>query len=260
MKKLRLEERGRRSRGASPLAACALWGNDYATGVANLGHQRVWALADDAPGWSADRLYALTRPGGKPVSFARERPLSAFDLVLASVCFENDYPALLGILDEAGLLARHGEREGPLLVVGGAAPSLNPLPLAPFFDAVCRGDAEAVLPRLLERIYENPPRTREEAWSLFGGLGLHTDALGLPGEEWWWTSPDGAYAASETIHPAGHFSETALVELGRGCPRRCRFCTVGWAEGGHRPAEPGALRDLIIAETRELRTERVGLV
>ncbi|OGD71897.1 MAG: hypothetical protein A2Y64_01510 [Candidatus Coatesbacteria bacterium RBG_13_66_14] len=240
------------------MTACAVWSHDYPSGVSNLGHQQVWALADDAPGWSADRIYALDRPEGRPVSFAWDRPLGSFDLVLASVCFENDYPALLDTLNAAGLLAGHGERGGPLLVAGGVAPSLNPLPLAPFFDAVCRGDAEAVLPSVLEGIYSNPPRTREEAWSLFSKFGLHVDALEAPGEQKVWTSR--TYAASEMVHPEGHFGETALVELGRGCPRRCRFCAVCWSAGGFRPADPDALREQILGVTRNLDVNRVGLV
>jgi radical SAM superfamily enzyme YgiQ (UPF0313 family) len=239
------------------LTACVVWGNDYASGLANLGHQRVWALADDAPGWSADRLYALDRPGGRPVSFAWDRPLGSFDLVLASVSFENDYPALLDTLHAAGLLAGHGERGGPLLVAGGVAPSLNPLPLAPFFDAVYQGDAETVLPSVLAGIFQNPPRTREEAWSLFEKFGLHVDALGATGKRQVWTSS--FYAASETVHPTGHFGETALVELGRGCPRRCRFCAVGWM-GEFRPADPDALREQILKSTGRLGVNRVGLV
>ncbi|MCX7022948.1 MAG: radical SAM protein, partial [bacterium] len=239
-------ERGRRSRPGTALSACAVWGDDYASGVANLGHQRVWALADDAPGWSADRLYDLDRPEGRPVSFAWNRPLGSFDLVLASVSFENDYPGLLDTLRSAGLLA------------GGVAPSLNPLHLAPFFDAVYSGDAETVLPSVLEGMHKNPPHSREEAWSLFGKFGLHVDALGAPGERQIWTSR--SYAASETVHPAGHFGETALVELGRGCPRSCRFCAVGWMAGGYRPADPDALREQILKSTGDLKVNRVGLV
>jgi len=256
--RLRDDERGRRSRPGSPLTACVVWGNDYASGIANLGHQRVWALADEAPGWSADRLYGLERPEGRPVSFAWGRSLGSFDLVLASVSFENDYPALLDALRSAGLIAGHGERGGPLLIAGGVAPSLNPLPLAPFFDAVYSGDAETALPSVLEGIFQNPPQTRAEAWSFFDRFGLHVDALGATGERKVWTSH--SYAASETVHPAGHFGETALVELGRGCPRRCRFCAVCWTAGGFRPAEPDALREQILRVTGDLDVNRVGLV
>jgi radical SAM superfamily enzyme YgiQ (UPF0313 family) len=163
-------------------------------------------------------------------------------------------------LRAAGLLTTHEERGGPLLIAGGAAPGLNPRPPAPLFDAVYRGDAEAVLPTLLERLYEDPPRRREDAWSLFAELGLHVDALGKGGERRPWTAPGGTYAASETVHPAGHFGGTALVELGRGCPRRCRFCAVRWATGGFRPAGPGALRNQIFETAEKLGVKRVGLV
>ena len=253
-------ERGRKSRPDTPLTACVVWGNDYATGIANLGHQRVWAICDDAAGWSSDRLYALGRRSGGPVSRTWGRPLGSFDLVLASISFETDYPIILETLDGAGLLMEHGERKGPLLIAGGIAPSLNPRPLSPWFDAVYRGDAETSLSLMLDRIYEKPPRNREAAWRLFKEFGLHVGALGKAGRNHRWSCTDGIYAASEAVHPQGHFKDTALVELGRGCPRGCRFCAIRWAAGEHRPAEPEALRAQILERTGYLDTGRVGLV
>lgn len=253
-------ESGRSPGPTGPLTACVIWANDYATGMANLGHQRVWELVEGCGPWSADRLYTADRPAGAPVSFAWSRPLGAFDLLILSLSFEADYPAALELLDAAGLLHDGPGRRGPLVIAGGIAPTLNPLPLSPFVDAVYRGDAEAALPGLLTELGANPA-DRDAARSIFSAAGLHLEgedpaALTIHHRR----SPDGVYAASRTISPHGHFGRTLLVELGRGCPRRCRFCAARWAAGVWRPADPAALLGLIDERAAELDTRELGLV
>jgi len=258
---LRTAERGYIGGPTQPLSACVIWPNDYATGAANLGHQRVWELIDTAPGWCADRLYAGEPPTGRPVSFAWERPPGDFDLLLASTAFEADYPALLELLAAAGLLSDHAERRGPLVIAGGIAPTLNPRSPAPFVDAVYRGDAEVALPGLLAELAQSGPLDRRGLWELLAERGLYVDALGEPAAPvHHWTSPTGTYAASRIVSRRAHFGATLLVELGRGCPRGCTFCAARWAAGSWRPAEPAALREQIAALTRELAVQRVGLV
>lgn len=70
--------------------------------------------------------------------------MASFDLVLASLCFENDAPNLIKMLAHAGLGTRRASRRGP----GwwrGVYPMLNPEPLAEVMDAFVLGEAEVVL-------------------------------------------------------------------------------------------------------------------
>jgi radical SAM superfamily enzyme YgiQ (UPF0313 family) len=255
-------ERGRIPNKEAARRACVVWGSNYSIGVANLGHQRVWALADAAAGWSADRYYVGTPSKGVGRSWQSGTPLSEFDLLLFSFAFEGDYQPTLEFLRGEGLLAEHEERKGPLLIAGGIAPSLNPLPLAPFFDGIYLGDAEVMLPTLIEELAElDPADSRQRQWELLQRRGLHVDALGGDKSLYYrWTSTEGTYAASEVVSPAGHFGETALVELGRGCPRGCLFCASRWAAKRYRPAEPLALREQILERATTLDVQRLGLV
>jgi len=255
-------ERGRIPSVEAARRACVVWGNEYSLGVANLGHQRVWALADDTPGWSADRYYVGTPAKGVARSWQNGTPLREFDLLLFSFAFEGDYQPTLEFLRDAGLLSEHEERSGPLLIAGGIAPSLNPLPLEPFFDGIYLGDAEVALPTLIEELTElDPSKPRRERWELLRRQGLHVAALGRTEATYHrWSSPEGTYAASEVVSSAGHFGETALVELGRGCPRGCLFCAARWAAERYRPAKPLALREQILERATALDVRRIGLV
>ncbi len=48
----------------------------------------------------------------------------------------------------------------PLLVMGGAVASINPLPLSPAVDVFVLGSAEILWPALLEAMTEQPDRER----------------------------------------------------------------------------------------------------
>lgn len=253
------DERGDSPAPSGSPTACVVWPNDYTLGMANLGHQRVWELANSG-GWRADRLYAGDFKAGEPLSLAWRRPLRDFDLLLVSVAFEADYVALLELLDAAGLLHDGDGREGPLIIAGGIAPTLNPLPLSPFVDAVYRGDAESALPRLLEVLADPAVRSRPAVLEPLVEAGLHVAGVAREATIHRWRSPEGVYAASRAISSLGHFGATLLVELGRGCPRGCRFCAARWAAGVWRPADADALLALIDERATALGTRSLGLV
>ncbi|MGD8628740.1 MAG: radical SAM protein [bacterium] len=96
--------------------------------------------------------------------------VSKFDIVAFSISYENDYVHVAELLLKAGIpplaadrgdesAPRGGDRVAgfPLVVFGGFAMSLNPLPVADLADVVVAGEFEAVADRLLETIAEFRP-------------------------------------------------------------------------------------------------------
>ena len=140
------------------LNVALIFPNTYQVGMANLGlhaiyriiNQRADALCERAflPGRAEEPLYA--KCGAPLLTLESSRPVASFDLVLASLCFENDAPNLLKMLGHAGLSTRRVNRRGPWVVAGGVYPMLNPEPLAEVMDAFLLGEAEVVLEPFLE--------------------------------------------------------------------------------------------------------------
>jgi radical SAM superfamily enzyme YgiQ (UPF0313 family) len=244
-----------------PLTVCLAYPNRYRTGMSNLGFQTVYALINAHPGCLCERVF-LPEAGDEPrheegetlVSLESQRPLKDFDIVAFSLSFENDYPAILELLEMAGIPMETAARGdvGPLVMAGGIAATLNPEPLADFFDLFLLGEGEAALPGFLDL-----------AASLLRELGrkpfLDRVQRQIPGAyvpafyrvE---TGPDGRILMREPTDPAyperiaapfapdldafatdqvittgaTEFGGMFLTEVSRGCARGCRFCAAGF--------------------------------
>jgi len=163
---------------------CLCYPNVYRTGMANLGFQVVYRLINASDAFLCERLF-MTDPGkrespspphpgsfrrGRPGGDARRAPLSlesgrppdAFDIVAFSLPFENDYPNILRLLDQARIpLAAADRTEGdPLVIAGGIAVTLNPEPVADFFDLFLLGEGEELIPEFLAAYADGRARGR----------------------------------------------------------------------------------------------------
>jgi len=153
---------------------CLVYPNVYRTGMANLGFQTVYRLINASDAFLCERLFLpdppkrgapsppfLPKTGraspdipgtAAPLSLESRKPLNAFDIVAFSLPFENDYPHILKILDGGRIplaAADRGAETDPLVIAGGIAVTLNPEPLADFFDLFLLGEGEEMIPEFL---------------------------------------------------------------------------------------------------------------
>lgn len=263
--------------------------NTYPVGMANLGFQTVCRLVGEQPDTVCERVFLPVDRGGRgrperaPLSLESGRSLTAFDVIAFAAPFEADYLHMVQMLQAAGIAPRAVQRRAawPQVLVGGTGASLNPEPIAPFADLIFVGEAEAALPPILATLRELRATTVDReavVAALVGAPGLYLPAGYTPafdrGGHFAGLTPQVGMApmvtrqwlpslAETPTHSRFATADTAfgdlfLLEISRGCPRQCRFCTAGYFDNPPRHRPLAAL----LAEAEEgLRWSRkVGLV
>lgn len=266
--------------------------NRYAVGMSNLGFQSVYQAMNRLEKLVCERFFYpepedlpdLRSSPGSLLSVESQRPLRDFDLIAFSLAFENDYPNLIEMLALAGLPLRSTQRSAahPLMAAGGIATCLNPEPLAPFLDFFFAGEAESLLTpfwdlwlalqrrdltraeQLLTLAREIPgiyvPSLYQPTYGEDGTLQSIEPLCGAPSRVVYQRTDLSSAAVCQTVilTPHTEFSNVALLEMGRGCGRGCRFCAAGFVcrPPRHHRADKllGAAGQLLPA------TERLGLV
>jgi radical SAM superfamily enzyme YgiQ (UPF0313 family) len=197
-----------------------------------------------------------------------------------SVSFENDYPHILQLLDRARLPLLANERTAahPIVVIGGIAAMLNPEPLAPFADIILIGEAEAILPDFMASYRRSPnrrqflkqaaetvpgaylPAAYAITYDAHGDIATVTPDPGFPATVNLARMPDvETIDTSTTVLTADTtFADTCLIEVSRGCPHGCRFCSAGFIYRPTRFRDPAFLTESIYHAMA--RASRVGLV
>ena len=261
------------SRRGGSLRICLVYPNRYGIGMSNLGFQAVYTLLNANPEILCERAF-LPDPDEMReylesrtplLSLDSQQPLSGFDIVAFSVSFESDYLNIPAIFHLAGLPCHSSERTGkhPIVVAGGAATFLNPEPVADFMDALCLGEAEELLPALLEKLC-GASTSRRGLYETFAKLpGIYVPSLfnrasGETVTRLFLKDLDSHPVVTAINAPEAEFSDLYLVELSRGCPRGCRFCAAGYIYLPYRQRSVDAVKVEVekgIADNR-----KIGLV
>jgi radical SAM superfamily enzyme YgiQ (UPF0313 family) len=274
---------------AGRLRIALVYPNTYAVGMSNLGFQTVYQQLNAFEGVVCERAFLPDTPAGRLTkavfSLESARPLADFDLIAFSVAFENDYPNVLSLIAKAGLPLRADVRGAPfpLVMAGGVTCFLNPEPLAAFIDLFLVGEAEPSLPalvaclsagdlksesgrreRLLEISREVPgayvPRFYTASYKDDGTLARFEPTAGVPSRIRRVFAADINRRPTETtiLSGATTFDATYLMEVSRGCPHGCRFCSAGYI---YRPPRFRPLELLTQQMDRgRSHTDRIGLV
>ncbi len=252
----------------------------YEIGMSHQGLQILYHILNGREDFLADRCYCpdidlekmLHQKNTVLTSLESGRPLTDFDVLGITLPYELCYTNILTILSLAAIpfYSRDRDNAFPLLLGGGAC-SLNPEPVADFFDAILLGDGEEAIIDIAELLaahkQEMPDKTA--LLDLLGEIeGVYIPAHFAP--EY---SVDGKLL---TIHRTGgkkdHITRRILpdlnhiehlkhplvpnakivhdrmgIEVARGCTRGCRFCQAGITYRPVRERSPEKILEL--AET-----------
>ena len=253
-----IDEVGRIEKQA-PFTVGLAYPSPYATGMSSLGYQRIYRAIQEAPGFSAERLF-LDDAGAQtsaPLSYESLRPLSAFPVVAFSVAYELELAGLIKMLDGSGIPVRRQERTArdPLILAGGPLTFSNPLPLAGMVDAIIMGEAEELVVAAMQRIEACSSRQAQlDALASLPHVFVPTHHTLLPPVAAADNAVLPAWAPIRTPHT--EFSNMFLIETERGCSRGCTYCVMRrTTNGGMRIAPMDRVLELIPSDAK-----RVGLV
>ncbi len=233
----------------------------YEIGMSNLGMRILYGIMNEMDGVWCERVFAPwgdmeeeMRRAEMPL-FALESgdPITNFDIVAFSVGYEMAFPAILNMLDLAGIPLHSADRTEltPLVIAGGTA-MYNTEPMADFIDLVNIGEGEDMLVEIIEL----HRKARREGWSkaqflraaadldgiyvpslydvTYNEDGTVKEILPLDGVKKVVTKRivqdmDKARFPVKTIVPSTEIvQDRVMLELFRGCIRGCRFCQAGY--------------------------------
>jgi radical SAM superfamily enzyme YgiQ (UPF0313 family) len=145
-----------------------------------------------------------------------------------------DYFNVVKIIKSSGIPLRAADRDEthPLVIAGGPCITANPMPLAPFFDCLCIGEAEALLPGLVPVLAAGAGGPREDMLKALAALpGVYVPSVPPPKPvaRQWPASLDDFATTSVVLTEETELGDLYLIEAERGCPRGCRFCLVNTA-------------------------------
>ena len=114
---------------AGRLTVALVYPNTYPVGMSNLGFLTVYRLLNGFDHVVCERAFL---PAGKDdpsvgiYTVESGKPIGNFDIVAFSLSFENDYPAILTVLEKAGIPLESSDRGTPHpLVVAGGSPAFS---------------------------------------------------------------------------------------------------------------------------------------
>ncbi|HET7875798.1 MAG TPA: radical SAM protein [Methylomirabilota bacterium] len=276
------------------VSVALVYPNSYAVGMSNLGFQTIYERLNALPDVVCERVFfpdpedldEHVRTRTPPLSLESQRPLRDFDLLGFSITYEGDYINAVRLLDLAGIPVRAADRQGedPVVVMGGVCAFSNPEPVAPFMDAIVVGEGEEIVREIIGAYQAAGRDGASAARRRFIDSLKPLTGIYVPGAYAVHYTPEGMIGSVEPTAPGvpsvirkrrlsevnrfetrsilktpkAEYGHMALLEVGKGCGRGCRFCLEGQIYRPVRHRSLDALRESIARIAKE--SKRVGLV
>lgn len=270
------------------LSVALVYPNTYHQAMSNLGFHTVYEWLNRREDTLCERFFLPDpedleehRKTGYPLfSLESGRFLDEFDLIAFSISFENDYLNLPVLFDLARMPLMAVERGAafPPVLCGGVCAFLNPEPLAEIMDLFAVGEGEPLLPALIASLQQAKgdrvallstlahlpgiyvPSLYHVNYEADGTIASYAPDPGVPHQvtRQWVRQLDGTASRSCVYTNDTEFGDMALVEISRGCSRKCRFCAAGYIYLPPRERSLAALQDEL--QDGLAQRTRVGLV
>ncbi len=247
----------KKDRSTCRLSVALAFPDAYEVGMSHLGLQILYAILNAHPQICAERVYApwpdmearLRANRLALSSLESGAALSEFDLIGFSLQYELSYTNVLTMLELGGVPLRSSDRrEGDPIVIAGGPCVFNPLPIAPFFDAIVIGEGEEVISEIADVLLQAKQKglRREDVLERLSGVagifvpsvfrkGMRIRKRVIPDLDRWLLPLKPVVPLMNTIH------DRISLEIARGCTRGCRFCQAGMVWRPVRERNPSTL-------------------
>lgn len=255
----------------------------YEIGMSHFGLQILYHLLNNEKDVLAERCFSPDIDAERVMvekklslqSLESGKPLTSFDVLGITLPYELCYTNILTVLDLAGIPKYSSERDdGHPIILGGGSCSLNPEPVAPFFDAILLGDGEEAIIEIagiirkakrngwpktetlkhlaaIKGVYIpkdfNPEYDANGRISRIARKHVHIQTV----ERRIVKDLDATSHLCKPLVPHAKIVHDRLgIEIARGCTRGCRFCQAGMI---YRP-----VRERTVEQIFELADKGIG--
>lgn len=250
----------------------------YEVGMSYLGFKILYDLVNSHEGWRAERAYspwpdmerAMKNESVPLYGLESLSPAKRFDAIGITLQYELSYTNVLQLIDLSGMRLRSSERgEEDPLVIGGGSCTVNPEPLAEFFDAFLIGDGEEAMGEIMGILEMRRSRTisKKQALEALSALeGFYVPAVHDPSsvsirrrvlddlERFPAALSNEVVPFVECVH------DRTVVEVMRGCERGCRFCQAGYINRPVRERKASTVRAAALESSAKCGYDEVSLL
>lgn len=190
--------------------------------MASLGFLSIFKMLDLDSELYVERVYSDSK--------SLELSVDCIDCAGFSFSFEIDILTIIKMLKKYEIPLKSNERKEntPLIFAGGPVLMANPKPFEEFFDFISIGE-KISLKNALEVLKENNNLSRDEKLKLLSEVeGIYVPKY--PKDEVKIIRDDmqNEVVYTPILSEKSYFSNSFVVEIERGCPKRCNFCLASW--------------------------------